>query len=304
MNKNYKPSLISIIGPTAVGKTKLAIDLALKMETEIVSADSRQFYRELIIGTGKPSEKDLNRVKHHFINSHSIKELYSAGQFERDVTALLSRLFNEYHQVIAVGGSGLYLKALWEGFDEIPPVKAKIREELIKQVNENKYKSLLSELQQSDPTYYAMVDKKNVQRVIRALEVIRGTGTTYSHFRKSIEKKSPYYNIKVGLNIAREELFDRINHRTEGMIKKGLFDEVRSLYNFKNHNALQTVGYSEIFNYIDGACSREEAIQLLKRNTRRYAKRQMTWLRRYKDIAWFKPHQKHEIMRHIQRALA
>lgn len=295
-NNLDKPILVSVVGPTAVGKTDLAIELAKEFDTEIVSADSRQFYRELEIGTAKPTSEELAMVKHHFINSHSIEESYNAGGFGRDAQGCLKKLFQDKRIVVVVGGSGLYLRALWEGFDEIPEVDLSIREELNEIFQQEGLVNLCKELKEKDSEYYALVDKDNGQRVIRALEVIRGTGKKFSSFRKADVKELPYRNLKVGLNMDREVLFDRINLRMGLMIENGLFEEAENLIDFKNHNALQTVGYSEIFGYMAEEYDKEEAVRLLKRNSRRYAKRQLTWFRRYPDIQWYTPDQKSEII--------
>lgn len=297
MSQNVmKPLLISIVGPTAVGKTSLAIELAKKLQTEIVSADSRQFYKEMEIGTAKPDQEELKQVKHHFINSHSISENYNAGEFGRDAKDVLNNLFEKKNKVVVVGGSSLYLKALWEGFDEMPEVDQFTREQLNNELKKKGLKGLLIELEKNDPTYYQEVDTNNGQRVIRALEVIRTTGAPFSSFRKSALNDLPYRNLKIGLNLDRSTLFDRINLRMDQMIASGLFEEAEGLKDFKSHNALQTVGYSEIFKYMDEEYDKEEAIRLLKRNSRRYAKRQLTWFRRYEDVHWFEPHQKEEIL--------
>lgn len=303
MHTDQKPLLVSIVGPTAVGKTSLAIETAHHFETEIVSADSRQFYRELKIGTAKPSQEELEEVPHHFINSHSINHDYNAGAYERDAKELLEVLFKKYHMIIAVGGSTLYLKALWEGFDEMPSVPNKVREGLNEEFSSHGLQKLLLELQKLDPDYYVEVDKNNAQRVIRALEVIRATGKPFSSFRLSKKKELPYRNLKIGLSMEREVLFDRINQRMDVMIREGLFEEVQSLSSFRNHNALQTVGYSEIFDHYAGEYDRDEAVRLLKRNSRRYAKRQLTWFRKYPDIHWFESRNKGEIFKLIEANL-
>ena len=299
-DESTKPILISIVGPTGIGKTSMAIRLAKTFGSEIISADSRQFYKELTIGTAKPSETELSAAKHHFINSHTIKELYSAGEFGRDAKNLLNQLFEKKKHVIAVGGSSLYLRALWEGFDNIPEIDPAIRSQLNLELQKNGIETLLEELEEVDEDYYHQVDKKNGQRVVRALEVIRGTGSKFSSFRKSIGQENEYRNLKVGLTMDREELFDRINRRMDEMIEQGLFEEAQALYSFRDHNALQTVGYSEIFEYMDGAYDKTEAIRLLKRNSRRYAKRQMTWFRKYEDIRWFNPSEYDEIFNWLE----
>lgn len=298
-----KPLLVSVVGPTAIGKTKLAIDIANEFNTEIISADSRQFYKELEIGTAKPSGQELDKAPHHFINSHTIKQPYSAGEFGRDARQLLDQLFQTNKIVVAVGGSSLYLKSIWEGFDEIPEVEPSIREQLNIELQEEGLEKLLLELKQSDPDYYDQVDKNNGQRIIRALEVIRGTKKPFSPFRKSAVQDTPYRNLKIGLEMDRELLFDRINRRMDVMIKQGLFEEAEGLIAFKDHNALQTVGYSEIFDYLEGKYDKEEAVRLLKRNSRRYAKRQMTWFKRYDNIHWFQPNQLNEVLALIKQEI-
>lgn len=299
-----KPVLISIVGPTAVGKTAIGIEIAKKLNTEIISADSRQFFREMEIGTAKPSEEELNAVKHHFINSHSIEQSYNAGAYGRDAQKLLSDLFIDTNAVVAVGGSSLYLKAIWEGFDEIPKIDISIRERLNEEFKAHGIEKLLGELKGVDEQYYREVDQSNGQRVIRGLEVFRGTGMSFSSFRKAKKNERNYRNLKIGLNIDREELFDRINLRMDLMIEAGLFEEATKLHSFKDHNALQTVGYSEIFGFMDDDYDQAEAIRLLKRNSRRYAKRQLTWFRRYDDIHWFEPFQKTEMLNLIESHLA
>lgn len=298
-----KPLLISIVGPTAVGKTDLAIRLAQSFETEIVSADSRQFYKEMNIGTAKPSDEELSMVPHHFINSHSINELYSAGAFGRDAIERINELHKSNKVALAVGGSGLYLKAIWEGFDDMPEIDPSIRVKLNREFEIKGMKTLLAELAEKDSEYYETVDTQNTQRVIRALEVIRGTGRPFSTFRKAQKPEMPYDNLKIGLNMDRDVLFDRINRRMDMMIEQGLFEEAKKLYPFKEHNALQTVGYAEIFGYMDDEYDKEEAIRLLKRNSRRYAKRQLTWFRKYEDIHWFEPDQFDEIKVLIEEKL-
>ncbi|WP_436517375.1 tRNA (adenosine(37)-N6)-dimethylallyltransferase MiaA [Ekhidna sp. To15] len=298
-----KPLLISIVGPTAVGKTALAIELAQWLKTEIISADSRQFYKEMTIGTAKPTNDELAKVPHHYINSHSIEALYSAGEFGRDASTTIADLHAKSKAVMAVGGSGLYLKAIWEGFDDMPEVDPKIRMQLNDQLEREGLDKMLKELENDDPDYYNEVDRKNGQRIIRALEVMRETGKPFSSFRKRTESTLPYTNLKIGLNMDREVLFDRINHRMDVMIEEGLFEEAQALIDYRDHNALQTVGYSEIFGFLAGDYDKEEAVRLLKRNSRRYAKRQLTWFRRYDDIHWFEPDQIDDIKDLISKTL-
>jgi len=300
MHINQKPLLVSIVGPTAVGKTVLAVKVAKHFQTEIVSADSRQFFREMEIGTAKPNKDELGMVTHHFINSHSIKQAYNAGAYESDAMHLLDSLFKQKEIVVAVGGSTLYLKALWEGFDRMPKIRKGVRERLNQEFEENGLSRLLDELAKNDPEYYQAVDRKNGQRVIRALEVIRSTDKPFSSFRRAVKKELPYRNLKIGLNVEREVLFDRIDKRMDFMIKNGLFDEAKSLIGYKENHALQTVGYTEIFAYLKGDYGKEEAVRLLKRNSRRYAKRQLTWLNKYEDINWFRPEDEQGILTLIQ----
>lgn len=297
--------LVSIIGPTAVGKTTFAIELAKRYRTEIVSVDSRQFYREMEIGTAKPSHDELGQVKHHFINSHSIKEDISAGLFEKLALAKLDELFEKQEIVIAVGGSGLFFQALWEGMNEIPGIDQTVREKLQQEYEKKGLDPLLDELERSDPDYYSRVDKKNPQRIMRALEVIRGTGKAYSSFRDQTDQvKRSFENLKIGLTLDRTVLYERIDSRMDVMIEEGLFDEAKELLKYRAHNALQTVGYREIFQFLDGDYDREEAIRLLKRNSRRYAKRQFTWFNRDSEINWMTPSQIEEAIQLINKKLS
>jgi len=295
LDNSSNPWLVSIIGPTAIGKTTFAIEIARRYATEIVSADSRQFFKELEIGTAKPSLEELSKAKHHFINSHSISNAYSAGEYGRDAIKLINEIHKKKDVVVAVGGSSLYLKSLWEGFDEMPEIEIGIRDKLNELFKNEGLKPLLNELKESDPEYFDQVDQHNYMRVIRALEVIRSSGRKFSELRKTHTQELDYNNLRIGLEMEREVLFERINLRMDRMIEDGLFEEAEKLYEFKNHNALQTVGYTEIFGYMDGLYDKEEAIRLLKRNSRRYAKRQITWFKRYENIYWFKPNQEEEI---------
>ena len=299
-----RPLLVSIIGPTAVGKTEVAIKVAQHFETAIISADSRQFYCELNIGTAKPNSKNLDKVTHYFINSHSIKEDYSAGAFGRDALKVIKKLNKRHKLTVVVGGSTLYLKALWEGFDEMPKVAKAVRASLNEILKKKGDSGLLAELKRLDPIYYNEVDRNNSRRVIRALEIIRSTGKPYSSFRLAKKNDLPYRNLKIGLNIDKETLFEKINTRMDIMIDNGLFQEAESLADYKNHNALQTLGYSEIFGFLEGRYDREEAIRLLKRNSRRYAKRQLTWFNRYTDIHWFEPDKEDEVIGLITQQLS
>ncbi|WP_421877799.1 tRNA (adenosine(37)-N6)-dimethylallyltransferase MiaA [Marinoscillum sp.] len=299
-----KNILVSVVGPTAVGKTSMAIEIAKTFQTEIVSADSRQFYQEMEIGTAKPDAAELAAAPHHFINSHSIKEYYSVGQFEQDAIRLLDQLFQKHQVVVMVGGSGLFFKAIWEGFDEMPSIDLRLRDQLNEEFKQHGLEPLLEELKVKDDKYYHEVDRHNHQRVIRALEVIRTTDQPFSSFRKGHQTKDRgFENVKIGLELERPDLFDRINRRMDLMIEQGLFEEAERLMPYKDHNALQTVGYSEIFGFLDGEYDKEEAIRLLKRNSRRYAKRQMTWFKKDEEICWMQPNDLQQAIQLVQNQL-
>jgi tRNA dimethylallyltransferase len=301
--KTGAKTLIVIAGPTAVGKTSVAIKLAKKFETEIISADSRQFFHELTIGTAKPSEKELLEVKHHFINTLSIKEEYDAAQFGRDALEIIHQLFHEHQTVILCGGSGLYIKAVTEGFDDIPEIPDEIRESLMDEFSKNGLPWLQEKMKELDPELFETIDQQNPQRLMRALEVRLGTGTSISTFRKKEKLKHDFKIVKIGLELPREELYTRIDDRMDAMIDQGLFIEAEQLYAFKNHNALQTVGYQEIFDFMDGRYDKEEAVRLLKRNSRRYAKRQLTWFKRDTEIKWFSPYDVDAIVEYINSSV-
>jgi tRNA dimethylallyltransferase len=292
--------LIAIVGPTAVGKTALAIRLAQHFKTEIISADARQVFREVNIGTAKPSKEELSAVPHHFINSHSIHDDFNAGAFAEQAEVLIDELFKNHDKIILCGGSGLYMKALLGGFDEMPEIPTTVRQSVI----EDYEKSGLEWLQQSvlkcDPDYYEVADKKNPQRLMRALEVFRATGTPFSAFRNERKKELPYQVVQIGLNAERDELYSRIDKRMDMMIAAGLFEEAEKLYPHRNLNALQTVGYSEIFDFMEGKYDKKEAIRLLKRNSRRYAKRQLTWFMKDKEVRWFHPSEFEKIEQYIK----
>jgi len=279
-------TLIVIAGPTASGKTAAAIELANYYKTVIVSADSRQFYREMSIGTAKPSDEELAAAQHFFINSLSISESFTAGDYETQVIDLLNKLFNKYDYVLLVGGSGLFIKAACEGFDEFPDTEPGIREQLNSAFEEKGIVNLQEKLKIADPVYYTQVDINNPQRLIRALEVFASTGKPYSSFRKSNATKRPFRVVKLGLTLPREKLYQQINRRVDEMVKTGLIEEVRSLLPYRHLNALNTVGYSEIFDYFDGKTDFDTAIELIKQNTRRFAKRQLTWFGKDKEMNW------------------
>lgn len=281
--------LIVIVGPTGVGKTEVAVQLAGHFSTEIISADSRQFFREMTIGTAKPSSEELALVKHHFIDSHSILETYDAAVFADEALALIYTLFEHYDAVVVVGGSGLYIKALLEGFDEIPEVPDEIREEITERYKLEGLAWLQQTVQQLDPEQYAKLDRQNPARLMRALEVVKATGLSIGSFQKQNKRTLPFRVIKIGLELDRTELYNRIDERMDKMIEAGLFEEAERLYPHRQYYALQTVGYKEIFDFMDGKYDRDEAIRLLKRNSRRYAKRQFTWFKRDHEIIWMNP---------------
>ncbi|SNS21898.1 tRNA dimethylallyltransferase [Belliella buryatensis] len=299
-----KKYLIVIVGPTAVGKTDLCINLGKIFKTEIISSDSRQFFKEMNLGTAKPSLDELKSVKHHLVNSHSIFEPYDVKAFEKDVLTILENIFSSKDVAIMTGGSGLYIDAICNGFDDIPDIDPTIRAGIIKKFEEKGLTYLQDRVANIDPDYYEIVDKNNPQRLMRAIEVFDGTGHTFSSFRKRKKIERPFHIIKIGLERDREELYDRIDHRMDLMIAKGLFEEAAELYPYKHLNALQTVGYSEIFGYLDGEYDKEEAVRLLKRNSRRYAKRQLTWFRKDESIRWFLPNQEKDILDFIKGHIA
>lgn len=294
-------TLIIIAGPTAIGKTALAIRLARYYKTEIISADSRQFYKEMAIGTAKPNREELSAVKHHFIDSHSVMDTFTAGDFEKEALKILGNLFRKHDQVIMVGGSGLFINAICNGFDELPVATDQIRQQLNRDLEEQGIEYLQEKLKTSDPVYFSEVDIHNPQRLIRALEVYQTTGKSFSSYRTKTRKPRLFNTINIALNTDREQLYDRINLRVDQMIEAGLVDEVKSLLKYRHLNALQTVGYSEIFEYLDGKCSLEEAVKNIKQNTRRFAKRQITWFKKSEDIRWFDPADYNNILNYLNQ---
>lgn len=282
-------TLIVILGPTASGKTDLAIKVAKWLDTEIISADSRQFYRELSIGTAKPSAEQLAEVKHHFIGHISITEVYNISSFEHDAILLLDKLFETHRAVVMTGGSGLYIDAVCNGLDDQPAHDPEIRLQLKSEYKFRGIGYLQTELLRFDPAYYHEVDLLNPHRLIRALEVCKMTGKPYSSYRKGKQKHRDFRIVKIGLDIPREEVVKRINRRIDEMMSRGLLEEARANYSFRNLNALNTVGYKEMFEYLDGYCALVEAVEKIRINTRRYAKRQMTWFRKDPDINWIDP---------------
>jgi tRNA dimethylallyltransferase len=295
-------TLIVIVGPTAVGKTGLALHLAKHFQTEIISADSRQIYKELTIGTAKPTQPELARVPHHFIGILGIREDYDANRFGEDALSLINKLFERHDYLIVCGGSGLYIKGLLEGFDDIPEVADEVRDQLIEEFEAKGLLWLQNKMRELDPEHFKTIDQKNPVRLMRALEVRISTGKSISSFQTSKKKELPFRVVKIGLELDRAELYKRIDDRMDSMIQLGLFEEAKELYPFRSQNALQTVGYREIFDYLDGQYDREEAVRLLKRNSRRYAKRQLTWFKRDEEIVWFKSNEFDHILKYIQNS--
>ena len=282
--------LIVILGPTAVGKTSLSIQLAKKLGTEIISADSRQFYRKMDIGTAKPTQKEMQEVTHYFINHKEVEEDYNSSEFEKEVIKLLDTKFQQLDNMIMVGGSGLYIQAVCSGFDpEIPTANQKIREKL-EEIYQNKgITELQNILKELDEELFENMDIQNKNRLIRAIEVCKITGKKYSELRKGKRRDRSFKCLKIGLELPREDLYERINQRVDKMLQDGLEAEARGLLGLRDKNALKTVGYQEFFEYFSGKTSKEEAIEKIKTNSRRYAKRQMTWFKRDKEVTWFSP---------------
>ncbi|MFN8238961.1 MAG: tRNA (adenosine(37)-N6)-dimethylallyltransferase MiaA [Chitinophagales bacterium] len=296
MEKLDHKFLIIIAGPTAVGKTAVAIELAKQFDTEIISADSRQLFKELNIGVARPGKEELAAVQHHFIANKSIAENVSAGEYERAVISLLDTLFKTKDIVILCGGTGFYINAVLNGFDEIPEVDEKIRAELNRQFQEAGIGPLQEKLRMLDEETYRSMDIQNTQRVIRALEVCIGTGKKFSSFKKKQDLQRSFVPIKIGLNVSKEQLHHNINTRVDEMMRQGFLEEAKSVYPFRNHNALQTVGYKELFDCIDGKTTLEQAVELIKLHTRQYAKRQLTFFNKNKDYTWFEPGQLRSII--------
>ncbi|MES2567732.1 MAG: tRNA (adenosine(37)-N6)-dimethylallyltransferase MiaA [Bacteroidota bacterium] len=284
-----KKNLIVIAGPTAVGKTALSIELAKYYQCPVISADSRQFYKEMSIGTAKPKPEEMQGVSHYFINNISIHDAYNVGQFERDAIVCIEELFKNHETLILVGGSGLYINAVLNGVDEFEEIPALIREQIIKDYDEKGLTYLQEEIKEKDPLYYSQVDLNNPQRIMRALEVCRYTQKPYSGFRKKEKKERTFEAIKILINTDRETLYSRINKRVDMMMEEGLLEEAKSLYSYKHLNALNTVGYKELFDYFEGKTTLEEAVNLIKQNTRRYAKRQLTWFNHQGEFESFEP---------------
>ncbi len=291
--------LIVIVGPTGIGKTELSIKIASRLQTEIVSADSRQFYKDLKIGTAAPTAEQLATIRHHCIGNKSAEDYYSIYMFEQDVLNILAKLYLDSDFAIMTGGSGLYIDAVCKGVDDIPDIDDKIRNDILQKYKEEGIEGLRFEIKRLDPEYYEEADLRNPKRLIRALEVCIMTGKPFSAFHKGIEVSRPFKILWIGLNRDRQELYDLINLRVDTMIKNGLLEEVKSLSKYRNLNALNTVGYKELFPYFDGEYSIERAIELIKRNSRRYAKRQLTWFNRNDEIRWFHPDNSEGILEYI-----
>lgn len=291
--------LLVVVGPTGSGKTDLSIRLARHYGAPILSTDSRQVYRGMAIGTAQPSEEEMEAAEHHFIASHDIEDNLSCGEYEVQALARLKELFERHDHVVAVGGSGLYVRALCEGMDDLPRADASLRAELSAQLAEMGVEALAERLRLLDPVYYERVDRNNPARVVRALEVCLQTGRPYSELRTGRRRKRDFETVKIGVDLPREVLYDRIDRRVDAMMAAGLEAEARALYPFRELNALQTVGYRELFDHFDGRTTLEEAVELIKRNSRRYAKRQLTWFRRDADIRWFAPDDDRSIIEYV-----
>jgi len=300
---SMKKTVIVIVGPTAIGKTALSIKIASHFQTEIISADSRQIYRELTIGTAIPDSHELNTVKHHLIQNHSIHEYYNASNFEIEVLDIINSIFTSKDIIVLTGGSMLYIDTVCNGIDDLPTIDPDIRKKVIEKFEKEGLESLRLELKKIDPEYYQQVDLKNHKRILHALEVFYMTGRKYSSFRSNVKKKRDFNILKIGLNTDRETIHNRINHRVDKMIEDGLVEEARELFPLKNLNSLNTVGYKELFTYFDGKTTLNEAIEHIKRNTRRYARRQLTWFNKDKEINWFEPNNHDAIIQHIESKL-
>ena len=294
-------TLVVITGPTAVGKTALCIKLAKHYGIPIINADSRQIYRELRIGTASPSDEQLREVKHYFVGSIGIDDYYNASLYEQDVLRVLDEQFCHSPIQLLTGGSMMYIDAVCNGIDDIPTIRDDIRNEMKRRYAEEGLEALCADLQRLDPEHYAVVDRKNYRRVIHALEICYQTGQTYTSFRKQERKQRPFRIVRIGLNRERDELYQRINSRVDQMMTDGLLDEARSLYDKRSNNALNTVGYKEMFVYLDGTWTLDEAIERMKGNTRRYARKQLTWFRRDTEMQWFHPKQQEDILNYISK---
>ena len=297
-------TLIVLVGPTGVGKTELSFSIAEKYDTPIISSDSRQLYADLKIGTAAPTEEQLRRIKHYFIGTLKLTDYYSAAQYESDVLKLSDELFKQHDVLLMTGGSMMYIDAVCKGIDDIPTVDAETRAQMLQHYEEVGLEEMCKELKLLDPEYYSIVDLKNPKRVIHALEICYMTGRTYTSFRTRNIKERPFHILKIGLNREREELYERINRRVDQMINDGLIEEARKVYEFRELNSLNTVGYKELFNYFNGEWTLDFAIEKIKQNSRIYSRKQLTWFKRDSEITWFHPEQKDEIIEFINKKLA
>lgn len=297
-------TLIVILGPTGVGKTDLSIKIAKHFHTEISSSDSRQVYREMRIGTAVPEPEQLSAVKHHFIHTHSIHDYFSSWECEKQTIELLDKLFTDKNEVLLVGGSMMYIDAVCNGIDEIPTIDPDLRKEVFETYEKEGLEYMRMQLKQLDPVFYNQVDLKNAKRVIHAVEVCLMAGKPYSELRTNSKKERNFNIVKIGLNREREELYERINKRVDMMIEEGLVEEAKSVFEYRHYNSLNTVGYKELFEHFEGSISLEKAIELIKRNSRRYAKRQLSWFRRDKEIQWFHPDQETEVMEFLKKSIS
>lgn len=294
-------TLIVITGPTAVGKTALCLDIAQHFGIPIINADSRQIYKELKIGTASPTNEQLSKVKHYFVGSLSLNDYYSASLFEQQALEILEREFSTSNYALMAGGSMMYIDAVCNGIDDIPTVDDNTREALKARLSSEGLEILVQELKELDPEYYEIVDKQNPRRVVHGLEICLMTGKTYTSFRKREKKQRPFRIVKIGLNREREELYNRINQRVDQMMAEGLLEEAKNLYPMRQMNALNTVGYKEMFAYLDGTWTLEEAVERIKGNTRRYARKQLTWYKKDEQIKWFHPDDKEKIISYISQ---
>lgn len=308
MEKNlptkHIPTLIVLIGPTGVGKTDISIRLAQLLHTEIISADSRQLYADLKIGTAAPTAEQLNCVRHHFVGTLQLNDYYSAARFEEEVIALLQSLFIDKKVVILTGGSMMYIDAVCNGIDDIPNIPDDIRTMMRQRYEKEGLDMLCAELKLRDPEYYKVVDLKNYKRVIHALEICYTTGSTYSALRTQPHKERPFNILKIGLMRPREELYGRINQRVDNMMQQGLLDEAKRVYPYRSNNSLNTVGYKELFNYLDGTWTLPFAIEKIKRNSRIYSKKQMTWYKKDQTVRWFHPNDEEQIIDYIMNYIS
>lgn len=292
-------TLIVVLGPTGVGKSAISIHLAQYYSTDILSADSRQLFRELSIGTAVPPAEDLEAVPHHFVQTRSIHDYYNVSEYETEAIALINQLFLTKNPLILTGGSMLYVDTICKGIDDIPTVTPEIRNQVIAWYQQNGLEALQQRLLALDPEYYQIADLNNAKRLLHAVEVCQMTGKTYTSFRKNTVRTRPFQMIKIGINQQREVLYERINQRVDLMMEAGLLEEAKRVYPYRELNSLNTVGYKELFAYFDGSCSLEEAVDLIKRNSRKYARKQLTWFRRDTEIQWFEPDQQDEIIAYI-----